>query len=343
MRTLKTLAIGLAVAALASSSAAAAPGSSGYHLVKTVPLGGDTFWDYLAIDAAHRHLFVTHGTHVIVLDADSYAIVGDIPDMTQVHGVAIAAGLGRGFISDGGDNTVTVFDLSTLKATGRISVGTRPDGILYDPASRRVFTFNARSSDATAIDAASGTVAGTIPLGGKPEFPATDANGHAYVNIEDKAELVEFDPKSLAILNRWSLAPCEEPSGMAIDVEHARLFIGCHNQMMAVVDASSGKVVATLPIGRGVDANRFDPATGFAFSSNGDGTLTVVHEDTPDKFSVIDNVPTQIAARTMEIDPKTHNVFLVTADLIPFAPTADNPHPRSGMAPGSFRLLVYAR
>jgi len=333
-------AAGLAVALWASAAQA---GASGYHLVKTVALGGDGFWDYLGIDPVHRHLFVTHGTHVMVLDADSDAVVGDIAATPQVHGVAVAPDLARGFASDGGDNTVTMFDLATLKTLARLPTGTRPDGIVYDPASHRVFAFNGGSDDATAIDGASGAIAGTVALGGRPEFPAADGRGNVFVNIEDKSELVEFDSRTLAIENRWPLNPCEEPSGLAIDAAHGRLFVGCHNQMMAVVDAQSGKLIATLPIGKGVDACRFDPATGFAFSSNGDGTLTVVHEDTPDRFSIVENVPTQPGARTMEIDPRTHDVFLVTADLVPAPPTADNPHPRPTMTPGSFRLLMFAR
>jgi DNA-binding beta-propeller fold protein YncE len=279
----------------------------------------------------------------MVLDADSHAVVGDIADTPQVHGVAIAPDLGRGFASDGGDNTVTVFDLASLKTMARLPVGTKPDGIVYDPVSHRAFAFNGGSNDATAIDGVTGTIAGTVALGGRPEFPAADGQGNIFVNIEDKSEIVEFDSRTLAIENRWPLAPCEEPSGLAIDAAHGRLFVGCHNQMLAVVDARSGNVIATPAIGKYVDANRFDPATGFAFSSNGDGTLTVVHEDTPDKFSIVENVMTQLGARTMEIDPKTHNVFLVTADLVPVPPTADNPHPRPTIVPGSFRLLVYGR
>jgi len=329
----------MATALLASPAPA---GPSGYHLAKTVALGGDGFWDYLGFDTIHRHLFITHGTHVMVLDADSYTVVGDIADTPQVHGVAIATDLGHGFVSDGGDNSVTMFDLSSLKTVARPAVGTKPDGIVYDPASHRVFTFNGGSDDSTAIDGASGAIVGTVALGGRPEFPAADGQGHVFANIEDKSELVEFDSRTLAVMHHWPLAPCESPSGLAIDAAHARLFVGCHNQMMAVVDATDGKVIATPAIGKGVDANRFDPASGLAFSSNGDGTLTVVHEDTPDKFTVVENVPTQLGARTMEIDPKTHNVFLVTADLTPTPPTADNPHPRPTIVPGSFKLLVFA-
>lgn len=324
-------------AIFAISSSAALAGPSGYHLVKTVALGGDGGWDYISFDPAHRHLFISHATHVVVVDADNLTVVGDIPDTPRVHGVAVAPDLGRGFTSNGGDNTVTAFDLATLKIIGRYPTGTRPDSYVYDPVSHRVFTFNAGSSDATAIDGATGAAAGTVPLGGKPEFPVADGKGNIFVNIEDKSEIVEFNSQNLAIENRWPLAPCQEPSGLAIDAAQARLFSGCHNLMMAVVDADTGKVIATPPIGKGVDANRFDPATGYAFSSNGDGTLTVIHEDSPDSFSVVDTVPTQAGARTMEIDPKTHTVFLVTADRVP----GSTDH--AAFVPGSFRLLVVAR
>ncbi|HEY2071451.1 MAG TPA: YncE family protein [Rhizomicrobium sp.] len=329
----------LIAAALACTAAAPAPVGSGYHLVKSVTLGGDGFWDYLSIDPARRHLFVSHGTHVMVLDADTYAVVGDIPNTPRVHGIAVAKE--RGFVSDGGDNTVTMFDLASLKVLGKITVGTKPDAIIYDPATNRVFTMNAGSNDATAIDAATGTVIGTVALGGGPEFAAADGKGHVFVNLEDQSEMVKFDSRKLTVEAHWPMAPCEGPSGLAIDRANERLFAGCHNETMAIVDGATGKVIATPAIGKGVDANRFDD--GYAFSSNGYGTLTVVHEDTPDSFTVVDNVPTQLGARTMEVDPKTHTVFLVTADLVATPPTADNPHPRPTITPGTFRLLAFAR
>ncbi len=248
------------------------------------------------------------------------------------------------FTSNGRSNTVTIFDLKTLKTLGTVKTGEGPDAIVYDPASRRVFTFNGRGGSSTAIDAATGTVAGTIPLGGDPEFAAADGQGHVYVNLEDKSMVVQLDSRALSVKSRWPLAPCESPSGMAMDREHRRLFVGCHNKMMAVMDADSGRVVATPAIGQGVDANRFDLATGLAFSSNGDGTLTVVREHSPDRFSVVENVETQRGARTMELDPKTHNVFLVTAKFgAPPAPTPEHPHPRPTIVPGSFTLLVLGR
>jgi len=332
----------LGAAVLPSRPLAAAEGN--YHLLKKVVLGGEGFWDYLICDSAARRVYISRGTHVMVVDADSYAVVGDIPGTDGVHGIALAPELGRGFTSNGRANAVTIFDLKTLKVLGTAPTGDGPDAIVYDPASKRVFTLNGHGGDATAIDATSGKPAGTIPLGGKPEFAAADGQGHIYNNLEDKSELLQIDSQKLTITARWPLAPCEEPSGLAIDREHRRLFAGCHNQMMAVVDADSGKVLATPAIGQGVDANAFDPGTQLAFSSNGDGSLTVVHEDSPDKFTPVASAPTQRGARTMALDLKTHHIFLVTAEFgPPPAPTPDHPHPRPTAIPGTFTLLVFGR
>jgi len=319
-----------------------ATGPGGYHLLKKVVLGGDGFWDYLTVDSAGRRVYISHGVKVVVVDADTYETVGEIPDTQGVHGIAIVNDVGRGFTSNGRSNNVTIFDLKTLKVLRQVATGSNPDAIIYDPASRRVFTFNGRSADSTAIDAASGVVAGTIPLGGKPEFAAADGRGTVFANLEDQNEVAVIDSKALTVKAKWQLVPCEGPSGMAMDIEHRRLFIGCHNKIMAVVDADSGKIVATLAIGEGVDANKFDPGTGLAFSSNGDGTLTVVHEDSASKFTVIETVSTQRGARTMAIDEKTHNLFLVTAEFgPPRTSTADRPRPRPSIVPGSFTLLVF--
>jgi DNA-binding beta-propeller fold protein YncE len=332
---------GPAVPAPAPSPAAAA----GYHLLRKITVGGDGGWDYLTLDAAARRLYVTHGTRVLVFDADSGAAVGEIPDTPGVHGVALAPELGRGFTSNGRSATVTVFDLKSLKTLAQVkTTGENPDAILYDAASRRVFAFNGRSANATAIDAADGRVAGTIPLDGKPEFAASDGKGRVFVNIEDKSVLAVIDAQKLTVEKNWPLAPCEEPSGMAIDREHARLFVGCHNRMMAVVDTDTGRVVASVPIGEGVDANAFEPATRLAFASCGDGTLTVASEESPDKYTVIQTVVTQRGARTMALDEKTHNIFLATAQFgAPPSPTADQPHPRPALVPGSFVLLQYGK
>jgi DNA-binding beta-propeller fold protein YncE len=329
------------IAFVATVAMAADPG---YHLINTYKLGGDGGWDYLAMDSSARRLYISRATHVMVIDADSGKPVGDIPDTPGVHGIALAPELGRGFISNGREGTVTIFDLKTLKAITKVKAGENPDAILYDPASKRAFAFNGRSHDATAIDAAGGTVVGTIKLEGKPEFAASDGKGEIFVNIEDKSQIDAIDPNKLEVKASWPLAPCQEPSGLALDRKNRRLFAGCDNKMMAVVDADTGKVVATAPIGDGVDANAFDPGTGLAFASCGEGVLTVVHEDSPAKFSVVDNVPTQQGARTMALDEKTHNVYLVTATFgPPPAPTADNPHPRRTILPDSFVVLVFGK
>jgi DNA-binding beta-propeller fold protein YncE len=322
----------------------AAAASPVYHLLNTYALGGDGGWDYLALDGSARRIYISRATHVIVIDADSGKPVGDIPDTPGVHGIALAPELGRGFISNGREGTVTIFDLKNLTTISKVKAGENPDAILYDPASKRVFAFNGKSQDATAIDAATGAALGTIKLEGKPEFAVSDGKGGVFVNIEDKSQIDAIDPAKLKVKASWPLSPCEEPSGLAIDRKNHRLFAGCDNKMMAVVDSGTGKVVATTPIGDGVDANAFDPGTGLAFASCGEGVLTVVHEDSSTKFSVVDNVPTQPGARTMALDEKTHNVYLVTAKFgPPPAPTADNPHPRRTILPDSFVVLVYGK
>jgi DNA-binding beta-propeller fold protein YncE len=316
----------------------------GLHVLKTYKLGGEGGWDYLKLDPDSRRLYISRSTHVIVIDADSGKPVGDIPDTPGVHGIALAPELGRGFTSNGREGTVTIFDLTTLKPITKVKVGENPDAILFDPATKRVFTFNGRSKDSTAIDAASGNVVGSIPLGGKPEFAVSTSEGGLFVNLEDKSELLALDPKDLKVKSQWPLAPCQEPSGLALDAKNRRLFAGCDNKIMAVVNADTGKVITTLPIGDGVDANAFDPETGFAFASCGEGVLTVAHEDSPDKFSVVQNVPTEKGARTMALDPKTHDVFLVTAKFgTPPAPTKDQPHPRPPILPDSFVVLVVGK
>lgn len=316
----------------------------GFHLAHKYKLGGEGGWDYLTVDSAARRLYLSRGTKVVVVDADSGSVVGEIPDTNGVHGIALAPDSGRGFVSDGRDGKVTIFDTKTLKTIGEVKAGTNPDAIIYDDATKRVFAFNGRSASATVIDAAAGTVAGTIPLDGKPEFAAADGKGNVFVNLEDKSEVVAIDSKNLTVKATWPLAPGEGPSGMAIDRDHGRIFVGCDNQKMIVMDTSNGHVVAEVPIGRSVDANGFDPGRKLAFSSNGDGTLTVVHEDSPNKFTVVENVTTQRGARTMAVDLKTHHVFVVTAEFGPVpTATAEHPHPRPAMLPNSFTVLEYGQ
>jgi DNA-binding beta-propeller fold protein YncE len=315
------------------------------RVIKTYKLGGDGGWDYLTADPESHHLFISRSTHVMVIDADSGKPLGDIPDTPGVHGIALANDLGRGFTSNGREGTVSIFDLETLKPISKVqAVGDNPDAILFDSATKRVFTFNGRSHNSTAIDAASGSIVGKIELGGKPEFGVSTGEGELFVNIEDKSELVALDPKDLKVKSRWPLAPCESPSGLAMDKKNRRLFVGCDNKMMAVVNADTGKVITTLPIGDGVDADRFDPDNNLAFASCGEGVLTVVKEESPDKFSVVQNVKTERGARTMELDPKTHKVYLVTAKFgPPPAATAGQPHPRPSILPDTFELLVVGK
>lgn len=324
-------------------SAILSAGPSGYHVTKSIKLGGDGGWDYLTV--AGGRVYISRGTHVMVVDADTGALVGDIPNTNGVHGIAIAPDLDKGFISDGRDNNVTIFDVKTLRILGTAPSGKNPDAIIYDPTSKRIFAFNGSSKDATAIDASTGKVAGTIALGGKPEFAVADVKGHVFVNIEDTSEIVQFNSEKLVVESRWKIAPGQEPSGLAMDRTHRRLFSVCSNKLMVVVNADNGKVITTLPIGGGTDAAGFDPETGFAFSSNGgDGTVTVAHEDAPDKYSVIENVPTLRRARTMALDARTHQIYTVTAEFgqAP-APTTEQPRPRAPMVPGSFTLLILSR
>ncbi|MEP6637460.1 MAG: YncE family protein [Acidobacteriota bacterium] len=315
-----------------------------YKVVKKITLGGDGGWDYLVIDPATHRLYISRSTHVMVVDVDSGKVVGDIPNTSGVHGIALVPELNKGFTSNGRDNSVTVFDLKTLATTNKIPVGKNPDAIIYDPDSKLVFTCNGTSHDTTAIDPKSETVKGTIALDGRPESAVADEKGHVYINLEDKSMIAAIDSHKLTVAARWSLAPGEEPTGLAMDRKHRRLFAGCANKLMVVVNADNGHIVTTLPIGDGVDATAFDSSTDLAFSSNGEGTMTVIHEDSPDKFSVVGNVVTQRGARTMTLDPKTHKIFLDTAEFgPPPAPTAERPRPRPSIVPGSFTLLVVDR
>jgi len=317
---------------------------SGYHIVKRLKVGGEGGWDYLTVDAAARRLYVARGTHVMVIDLNADKVIGDIPDTQGVHGIAVAPGLNRGFTSNGKADTSTIFDLKTLRIIGQVKTGANPDAILYDHASKRVFTFNGGSHDATVFDAASGKVVRTIALGGKPEFATTDDKGKVYVNIENTGEVVEIDSRAARVIRRFSLRPCSEPTGMGLDPEHGMVFSGCHNRLMTVLDTKAGKIIASVPIGGNVDGNSFDPGTGLAFSSNGDGTLTVVRETSPGKFEVLETVPTQLGSRTMAIDPVSHKIYLPAARFYPpKAPAQQGSKIRPVMVEGSFEVLVVGK
>ncbi|HTK37273.1 MAG TPA: hypothetical protein VL325_02160 [Pyrinomonadaceae bacterium] len=318
---------------------------NGYHLLNKIEIGGEGGWDYVFDDSDAHRLYVSHAAKVVVIDTDTDKVVGEIAGLKGVHGIATAGEFGRGFISDGRDNSVTIFDTKTLKTIGKVGTGTNPDTIIYDPASKRVFALNGGSKNATAIDAADGKVAGTIDLGGRPEFATSNEKGIIFVNLEDKSEVAVVDSKKLEVKSTWPLMPDgEEPSGMAIDRKHDRLFVVCSNKKMVVLNDETGKIVTSLPIGSGVDAAGFDDKEKFAFASNGEGSLTVVREETGDKYSVAETVTTQRGARTMAVDRKTHKIYLPTAQFgeTP-APTKERPRPRPPIVPNSFVILVYGK
>jgi len=325
--------------------AAFADSAPHYHLVHSYALGGDGFWDYLSFDAATHRMFISRGTRLEVVDPEKDTLLGEIPDTEGVHGAALAPELGKGFTSNGRSDSVTVFDLKTLKTTNTIKLtGEGPDGFAYEPVTKRMFFFNGHSKNVSVVDAVSEKEIAVIPLPGRPEFAAVDGKGRVYVNIESTSQLSEIDAAKAVVTKTWSLAPCENPSGLAMDQVHRRLFSGCDNKLMAVSDPDAGKVVATFPIGEGVDACGFDPGTGLAFSSNGrDGTLTVAHEDSPDKYTVVQTVATRKFARTMTLDPVSHRVYLVTADVkVDPTPVPAGQRPKRTMVPGSFTVLIMA-
>jgi len=329
----------LSLVGFTSSASAQGP----YHMSAVWKIGGDSWWDYLAVDPVSKLLYVTHGDHVVVIDTSSGTVKADITGLKGTHGVAFDTSGKFGYISDGGANQVVVFDRKTNAIVTRVPAGMNPDGIVFEPVTQTVWAFNGRSKSATVIDDATHAVVATVPLPGKPEFPVADGKGSVYDNIEDLSEIAHIDAKTHKILATWPIAPCEGPSGLAIDRAHARLFSVCDGKM-AIVDAKSGKMVATVPIGDGPDAARFDVKHHLAFSSNGEGTLTVVRENSPDSYSVIQTLPTKRGARTMALDQSTGKIFVVTADFGPRpAATPDHPHPRPSLVPGSFVVLEISR
>jgi YVTN family beta-propeller protein len=350
VKLLDTRQLAIATVVLAGSLVVtlAALSQTGYHLLKRYDLGaapgGKEYWDYITFDASTRRLYISHNTEVKVVDADSGAIVGSIPDLKRVHGIVVRDDLGWGFISDGGADEVVVFDLKTLKATGHIKTGGNPDCIIYDPASKHIFTMNGKTNDASVIDPSSLAVVATIPIGGRPEYAVPDGHGTIYDNVEDKNEVVAIDSMANTVKSHWPIAPAEEATAIDLDVQHRRLFIGGRNKVLAIMNADSGKVVQNFPIGAGVDTNIFEPATGMLFVAAREGTLHVYHEDSPDNFRVVETVKTEFGARNMALDPKTHQLFVDTADFTPAAePTAEQPHPQPTPVSGTFRLLVYGR
>jgi YVTN family beta-propeller protein len=313
-----------------------------YHQLKEIAIGGEGGWDYLSVDPVARRLYVSHATKVVVVDIDKDAVVGEIAPALGVHGIAIASELGRVFVSNGREGTVSIVDAKTLQITGTVKTGENPDAILYEPVHKEVYAFNGRSKSATVFDAKTGEVRATIPLPGKPEFAVFDEKaGRIYDNIEDTNQLVAIDSASHSVVATWPIAPGEEASGLALDPEGHRLFAGCSNNVMQMIDAANGKVLASVPIGPGVDANAYDPGTGLAFASSGDGTLTVARPQGRDKLSVVQTLATPKRARTMTLDPKTHRLYVAAAEFGPAPTGADGRPQRPPVVAGSFKIVVY--
>jgi DNA-binding beta-propeller fold protein YncE len=314
-----------------------------YRLLKEIKIGGEGGWDYLSIDAAGRRLYVSHASKVVVIDMDKGVVAGEIEDTPGVHGIALAPELNRGFSSNGRESKASIVDLKTLKTLSKVETGENPDAILYDPGREEVYTFNGRGKSATVFEAKSGKIAATIPLDGKPEFAVVDTKAkRIYCNLEDKSVVVVINTETHTVAERWPIAPGESASGMAIDLKNHRLFIGCDNKVMVMMDSQNGKVVATVPIGEGVDANAFDSGTGLAFSSNGDGTVTIAREETPEKLTVVQTLKTARGSRTMALDPKTHTIYLASAEFEPTptpAPGAQRQRPK--IVPDTFKVLVF--
>jgi DNA-binding beta-propeller fold protein YncE len=330
------------VLALAAMPSLLAQSSSSYRVTHTYTLGGDGRWDYIVPDPLHHRLFIARQNRTMVVDEDNGALLGEVTGIDGAHGTALAEATGHGFATSGNDQSVVMFDLKTFKVLGRIPAAEDADAILYDSASNRVFTLNGDAHSSTVIDPRAGTLITNIPLGGKPEYGVSAGDGKVYANLTDTAEVVEIDAKAATVARRWSTAPCKQPVSMAIDTAHHRLFSGCRSGVMAVSDYQAGKVVATVPIGAGVDGAGFDAASGNAFASNADGTLTVIHQDTPDQYRVAENVPTPQGARNMGLDPTNHRVFIVSAKFGP-VPAGTPGGGRPPVLPGSFTLMVIER
>jgi YVTN family beta-propeller protein len=343
MKTLRLVYTALALmGSVALIAADAKPGAGPYRQVKEISIGGEGGWDYLSVDSAARRLYVSHATKVVVVDLDKDSVVGEIAPANGVHGIAIAPELGRAFVSNGREATVSVVDAKTLQILSTVKTGENPDAILYEPVHKEVYAFNGRAKSATVFDAKTGDVRATIPLPGKPEFAVFDEKaGRIYDNIEDTNQLVAIDSAAHAVVATWSIAPGEEASGLALDPEGHRLFVGCSNKLMEMVDAASGKVLASVPIGPGVDANAYDPGTGLAFASSSDGTLTVARPEGKDKLSVVQTLATPKRSRTMTLDPKTHKLYVAAAEFGPVPAAADGRPQRPPVVAGSFKVVVY--
>jgi DNA-binding beta-propeller fold protein YncE len=328
------------ILAVSTLTALLAQSSSSYHITHTYMLGGDGSWDYVVPDPPNHRLFVARQTRVMVIDEDTGMLLGEVTGIQGAHGTAIAESSGHGFATSGNDQSVVMFDLKTFKTLGRIPAAEDADAIVYDRPSNRVFTLNGDAHSSTVIDAKAGTLVTNIPLGGKPEYGASAGDGKVYANLTDTSEVVEIDAAKTTVLRRWSTGACKQPVSMALDTARHRIFSGCRSGVMAVSDYQAGKVIATLPIGTGVDGAGYDAASGNAFASNADGTLTVIHQDSPDQYHVVETVQTPQGSRNMGLDPTNHRVFLVAGK---FGPAPAGGKGRGTVLPGSFSLITIER
>jgi len=318
-----------------------AQSSPSYEVTHTYNVGGDGGWDYIVPDAPNHRLFIGRQNRVMVVDMNNGRLIAEVTGINGAHGTALAAGTGHGFATSGNDSSIVMFDLKSYKTLARIPAADDADGIIYDPASKRIFSFNGDANSTTAVDGAKGTLVANIPLGGKPEEGQSARNGKIYVNLADSSQIAEVDTKSLKVTRRWSTAPCKNPVSMAIDTRHQRLFSGCRNGVMAISDYKNGSIVATVPIGRGVDGAGYDPVLRDAYASNSDGTLTVIHQDSPDSYHVVESVQTGQGGRTMGLDAATHRIYIASARFGPIPDSsAANPRRRPPMVPGSFTVIV---
>ena len=327
---------------LLSLFAAPALSAQAYTITHTYTVGGDGWWDYVVPDPPNHRLFIGRSNRVMVVDMNDGHLIGEVTGIDGAHGTALATGTGRGFATSGEDGSVVMFDSKTFKILGKIPAAEDADAIIYDPASKRIFTFNGDANSSTVIDPRKGALITNIPLGGKPEYAQPAKDGMIYANLTDRSQIVEIDAKKLRVTRRWSTAPCNNPVALAIDTRHQRLFSGCRSGVMAISDYKNGRLITTVPIGRGVDGAGYDPVTRDAYASNGEGTLTVIHQDTPDTYHVVENVQTAQGARNMGIDPATHRIYVVTAKFgpVPAESTATNPGRRPPMLPGTFMVMV---
>jgi DNA-binding beta-propeller fold protein YncE len=341
MKSLKETVVTFFLLGLLGSNSMMAQTSGSFSLIKKTVIGGEGGWDYLSIDSQNRRLYVSHSTQVEVLNVDTHEKIGTIPNLQGVHGVMAVPKSGRGITTNGRSSTVTIFDLKTLAPIVELPTGKNPDALLYDSFSDRVFIFNHSGGSVTAIDISAGKVTGTLQVGGEAvEAGVSDEQGTIFVNLEDVHEIVSFDAKTLALKNRWKLTPGEEPTGLAMDLETHRLFTVCHNEMMMILDSDNGRIVAQVPIGKRVDGVIFDPVTKLAISSNGEGSITIVQEVSANEFKVVETVKTEVGARTIALDPRTHHVFVSSAQYGPApAATTENPRPRPPVIPGTFMIL----